>query len=228
MYYFMRYLVQLFFHLKYRMKIWNKENAPKLKGGYIIACNHQKYADPPMIASVIHAKFSFMAKDELFHKNKFFKWLIIKCGAFPVVRGAGDGEAVRLAVEKLNQGRVLVIFPEGTRSYDGVIQRGKSGVALIASMTGAPVLPMYIRYGEKRIADVAIGEMIPAEEMKIDSEDHKALKRVSNRIMDSIKALQKQVCDGRGIPVPLKVRKSTKAEIAENAESADSTETDNG
>ena len=99
MYYFMRYWVQLFFHLKYRMKIWNKENAPKLKGGYIIACNHQKYADPPMIASVIHAKFSFMAKDELFHKNKFFKWLIIKCGAFPVVRGAGDGEAVRIRAE---------------------------------------------------------------------------------------------------------------------------------
>lgn len=222
MYYFMRYFVQIFFYLKYKIKVWNKENIPpKHTGGYIIACNHQKYADPPMIAAVVHEKFSFMAKDELFHKNIFFKWIITLCGAFPVVRGAGDGEAVRLAVEKLKKGRVLVIFPEGTRSTDGVIQRGKSGVALIAAMTGASVLPAYIRYGEKNVADVAFGEMIPSEEMRIDPEDHKALKRVSARIMDSIKALQKQVCDSRGIPVPLKIRKSSKesTDTAENAES---------
>lgn len=211
MYYILRYFVQWFFHIKYRMKVWNKENIPDMKGGYIIACNHQKYADPPMIAAVIHSKFSFMAKSELFEKNKAFAWLIKKCGAFPVVRGAGDGEAVRLAVEKLEKGRTLVIFPEGTRSNDGVIARGKSGVALIASMTGAPVLPMYIRYGEKNAADIAVGKMISAEEMKIDPEDRKALKRVSTLIMTNIKDLQKQVCDGRGIPVPVKVKKTDEA-----------------
>ncbi|MBQ8930913.1 MAG: 1-acyl-sn-glycerol-3-phosphate acyltransferase, partial [Ruminiclostridium sp.] len=72
-------------HIKHRIKVFGKENLPHkngIKGGYIIACNHQEYSDPPLIAAVIKSKFSFMAKSELF-KNKLFAWLIRKCGAFP-------------------------------------------------------------------------------------------------------------------------------------------------
>lgn len=143
-------------HIKYRIKLIGGDNRPYkngIKGGYIIACNHQDYGDPPLIAAVNKAHFSFMAKIELFEKNKFFAWLITKCGAFPVVRGAGDGSAIDHAIADLEKNRAFVIFPEGTRSKDGNIGRAKSGIAVIAGKTNAPVLPMCIKYGKKASAE---------------------------------------------------------------------------
>ncbi|MCL1903124.1 MAG: 1-acyl-sn-glycerol-3-phosphate acyltransferase [Oscillospiraceae bacterium] len=196
----LRYTVQLFFSLKYRMKIYNKDRIPKkLKGGYIVACNHQSYTDPPAIAAVIKGRFSFMAKDELFRGNPFFSLLIRMCGAFPVVRGAGDRSVIDNSVAFLKKGRILVIFPEGTRSKNGTIGRAKSGVALIAATANVPVLPVCIMYGlngNKRNLDFAIGDLIAPEEINISQEgegDRKELRRVSERIMNSIKQLQEQI-----------------------------------
>lgn len=198
MYMFFRKLVEIFFHIKYKMNILNRENIPDLKGGFIVACNHQTYADPPMIAAVLKGKFSFMAKSELFEK-KAFAWLIRKCGAFPVVRGAKDNSAIEHAISDIKDGRIFVIFPEGTRSKDGTLGRAKSGVAVIAGMANAPVLPMCIMYGlggKKRKADIAIGKLISAEEIAIDPdnmEDRRQIKKVSNLIMDNIAELQQQI-----------------------------------
>ena len=198
MYMLLRKLVEIFFRIKYKMNILNRENIPDLKGGFIVACNHQTYADPPMIAAVLKGKFSFMAKSELFEK-KAFAWLIRKCGAFPVVRGAKDNSAIEQAISDLKDGRIFVIFPEGTRSKDGTLGRAKSGVAVIAGLADAPVLPMCIMYGlggKKRKADIAIGKLISAEEIAIDPnnmEDRRQIKKVSNLIMDNIAELQQQI-----------------------------------
>lgn len=193
MYLFFRKCLSIVFHIKYKIHMINKENIPDLKGGYIIACNHQKYVDPPMIASVIRGKFSFMAKEELFRKNPFFTWLIRACGAFPVSRGSGDDTPIKTAIEVIEKGRIFVIFPEGTRSKDGTIGRVKSGVVLIASQANAPVLPVCIRYRGKRDVDINIGKLIPAEEVKIDEEDRRSMRKVSNRLQDSLVALQSEI-----------------------------------
>lgn len=197
-YRFLRYIVRFYFSLKYRIKIYNKDKLPqKLKGGYIIACNHQSYIDPPAIAAVVNGRFSFMAKDELFRGNPFFAGLIRMCGAFPVVRGAGDHSVIDNSVAFLKKGRILVIFPEGTRSKNGTIGRAKSGVALIAATANVPVLPVCIMYGlrnNRKNLDFAVGELIPPEEINIsDASDRKELRRVSERIIDSIKELQGQI-----------------------------------
>ena len=146
-----------------------------------------------------------MAKSELF-KNKLFAWLIKKCGAFPVVRGAKDSAALDRAVEDLKQNKIFVIFPEGTRSKDGVIARAKSGVAMIAGMANAPVVPVCIMYGvdgKKRHMAAAIGKIIPKEEVAIeDMTDRRQIKKVSSRIMDDIVRLQQQICNEYHIPVP--------------------------
>jgi 1-acyl-sn-glycerol-3-phosphate acyltransferase len=142
-----------------------------------------------------------MAKDELFRKNPFFALIIRMCGAFPVVRGAGDSSAIDKSVAFLKKGRILVIFPEGTRSKDGSIGRGKSGVALIAATANVPVLPVCIMYelnktSKKKSIDIIFGDMIPAQEVAIDMSQEGArreLKRVSERIMGSIKDLQEQL-----------------------------------
>lgn len=206
MYMFARKLVELFFlHIKYKATVLDRENIPDLSGGFIVACNHQSYSDPPVLAGVFKGRFSFMAKSELF-KNKIFAWIIKQCGAFPVVRGAKDASAIDRAVEDLKKNKIFVIFPEGTRSKDGKLARAKSGVAMIAGMANAPVVPVCIMYapdGKKRHCTVAVGEMIPKEDIAIsDMTDRKQIKRVSSRIMDDISILQRQICDKYHIPVP--------------------------
>ena len=205
-YSFARKCVEIFYlHIKYKTRILNPENIPDLSGGFIVACNHQSYSDPPVLAGIFKGRFSFMAKSELF-KNKLFAWLIKKCGAFPVVRGAKDSAALDRAVEDLKQNKIFVIFPEGTRSKDGVIARAKSGVAMIAGMADAPVVPVCIMYGvdgKKRHMAAAIGKIIPKEEVAIeDMTDRRQIKKVSSRIMDDIVRLQQQICNEYHIPVP--------------------------
>ncbi len=206
MYLFFRKLLSIFFHIRYRINVMHPENIPSLKGGYIIACNHQRYADPPMVAAVIRGKFSFMAKEELF-RNPFFGWLIRRCGAFPVVRGSGDDAPIRDSINAVEKGRILVIFPEGTRSKDGTIGRMKSGVVLIASQAGVPVLPACIRYGDKGAVDINFGELIPADKLKIDENDRRSMRTISKRLGDSMLSLQKEIYDAAGLPVPVKEKK---------------------
>lgn len=206
-YEFFRKFVWMGMHIKHRITVINGENRPYkhgIKGGYIIACNHQEYSDPPLIAAVNRAHFSFMAKSELFEKNKAFAWLIKACGAFPVVRGAGDSSAIDRAISDIEKGRAFVIFPEGTRSKDGNIGRAKSGIAIIAGKANAPVLPVCIKYGKKgfrRKAWISIGKMIPAEEIAVKSDDRNELRRVSNLIMDNIKILMDGMSE-YGEPLP--------------------------
>ncbi len=206
MYMFVRKLVEIFFlHIRFKATVINRENIPDLSGGFIVACNHQRYDDPPVLAGVFKGRFSFMAKSELF-KNKLFAWIIKQCGAFPVVRGAKDSAAIDRAVEDLKKNKIFIIFPEGTRSKTGVLARAKSGVAVIAGMADAPVLPVCIMYspdGKKHHLAVAIGKLIPKEEVEIsDMTDRRQIKRVSSKIMGDIGDLQKQICGIYGIEVP--------------------------
>lgn len=198
-YEFFRKIVWLVFHIKYSVTVLHKENAPHnngVKGGFIVACNHQSYSDPPLVSTAFKGHFSFMAKSELF-KNKFFGWIISRCGAFPVVRGAGDNSAIDRAISDLEEKkRIFVIFPEGTRSKDGTIGRAKSGVALIAGKANAPVVPVCIKYGEKKFRQkvyISIGELIPKEAVALNDDDRTELRRVSNLIMNNIKALMEEM-----------------------------------
>lgn len=193
MYLFFRKLLSIVFHIKYRITLHHEENLEGLTGGYIIASNHLTMIDPPMIASCVRGRFSFMAKEELFHKNPFVTFVITRCGAFPVVRGSGDSAPIEKAVEVLGKNRIFVIFPEGTRSKDGRIGRVKSGVALIAGQSAAPVLPVCLKYSGKRDVDVSFGKLIPAEELRIDGDDRKALRNVSKRIQADLVSLWEEL-----------------------------------
>jgi 1-acyl-sn-glycerol-3-phosphate acyltransferase len=204
MYFILRKIVEIYIRGKFKIHVHNADKLPTpriaRKGGFIIACNHQLYYDPPAIAAMVKGKFSFMAKSELFEK-KAFAFIIRIAGAFPVSRGVDGEQAMQRAFDDLKKGRIFVIFPEGTRSKDGTIGRGKSGVALIAAMAGAPVLPVCLMYGldgNKKRMDFAVGDMIPADEVAIDVEkrDRRELKRVTERIMGAISQLQAQILGG--------------------------------
>lgn len=199
-YAFLRKCAKLFYVIMYKITVIGKENMPDMKGGYIIASNHVSNNDPPVIGVTFKGRYNFMAKEELFHKNPFFTWLIKQLGAFPVKRGAKDGaQAIEKALESLEQGHIFVIFPEGTRSKDGTLGRPKSGVTLIAAQAKAPVVPVFIKYGRKRKfrrrIQVSVGEMMPAEKFDIDIEDRRQLKALSSDIMGEIAKLQENAPD---------------------------------
>ena len=188
-YWVVRFLYFLFYHIQ----VEGREHIPT-SGGFVLASNHRSYADPPLLATRLRKqRCVFMAKEELF-RNKFFGWLIRKLGAFPVTRGAGDNGVIETAEQYVRSGRVLMIFPEGTRSKDGKVGRGKTGVALIAAQTGAPVVPVGITFtGKLHFRSqiiVRFGTPIQAAELAL-GEDPKPreLAALKNRIMTEIKGL---------------------------------------
>lgn len=190
MYAVLRAVVTFFMKIFYNLRFEGKENIPK-EGGYIYASNHRSYTDPVLITLPVRKRFAYMAKSELFEQNIFFTALIKMMGAFPVVRGAGDGKAIALAVEKLKQGKNLVIFPEGTRSYDGKVGRGKTGVAVIAAQAGVDVVPVGIVFEGRKLKFrskiiVRFGKPIPASELKIESNSVSELKALKTTIMTAI------------------------------------------
>lgn len=189
-----RNLVSFAFKIKFKMTVVGKENIPAEKGGYIIASNHVSNFDPPVVGVVFGGKYTFMAKEELFQVNPIFTWIIKKLGAFPVKRGSKDTSAIDNALESLKDGRIFVIFPEGTRSKDGELGKPKSGVSLIAARAHAPVVPVFVKYGKKRFIRrrvlVSIGERISADNFDIDLNEKRQIRSVSDKIMGEIAKLK--------------------------------------
>jgi 1-acyl-sn-glycerol-3-phosphate acyltransferase len=144
----LRNILLLIYKSKYKITYEGLENLPP-DGGYVFASNHLGYADPVLVSLPVRKRFYYMAKKELF-KNPFFGLLIRVMGAFPVNRGEDGLKAVDKAAGKLKfRRRNLLIFPEGTRSKDGTVGRGKSGAALIAARVGADIIPVGIIYKGK-------------------------------------------------------------------------------
>ncbi|WP_314666318.1 lysophospholipid acyltransferase family protein [uncultured Selenomonas sp.] len=142
LYGFLQIVFRLFFYIVFRTRVYGRENIPA-EGAVILAANHASNIDPPFMASLIDRPVSYMAKIELF-ENPIFGAAIRRCHAFPVKRGESDRGAIKTAVTVLKEGRVLGLFPEGTRSKTGELQKAEAGIALIAAMTGAPIVPVAI------------------------------------------------------------------------------------
>lgn len=183
-----RAIVGTIYKIVYDIKFEGRENIPK-SGSNIFASNHRSYADPVLLAMPTRVPFAYMAKEELF-QNKLFSLLIRSFGAFPVSRGKGDSTAIDEAINKLNLGYNLVIFPEGTRSKDGVVGKGKTGVALIAAKAQATVIPVGISFEGslkfRRKITVSYGKAISAEQLAIKSVSPTELKHLKLKIMTSI------------------------------------------
>jgi len=117
------------------------------EGPLIIAANHASNFDAPALGSWLIPRLGrrihWLGKKELFDWP-IVGWLAFHGGVHPVDRDAADVEAFRLAKRILDDGQVLFVFPEGTRSPDGALQEARDGVAVLAQRTGAPILPVGI------------------------------------------------------------------------------------
>lgn len=125
------------------LKVHGKQHIPKT-GGVLVVANHQSYLDPILLAVQLRRPVSFMAKSELFH-NRLFGAIIRRLNAFPVQQSGNATSAIKESVRRLQQGHMLVIYPEGSRCEDGELQPIEQGAALVVRRaTGVTVVPAVI------------------------------------------------------------------------------------
>jgi len=135
-------LFYIILKLIFRYKVVGRKNVPK-KGPGILACNHASYLDPPVAATGLWRKVRFAARESLF-RNPLASWWLRGVQAFPISREILDRKTLRVILKFLEQGELVLLFPEGTRSWDGELKEGKPGVGLIAHLSRAPVIPVYV------------------------------------------------------------------------------------
>jgi 1-acyl-sn-glycerol-3-phosphate acyltransferase len=129
-------------HLLFRPKVTGLENIPR-EGGAIVAANHVSFLDGMLLPLVVpHRRVMWLTKVKYIDKP-VLHWFLIGAGVIPVPTDdlRAVGSSVTAAVEAVRSGRLIGIFPEGTRSPDGRLHRGKTGVARVAFESGAPVIP---------------------------------------------------------------------------------------
>lgn len=174
------------------IKVINKNNEPD-DSGCIVCANHSSGSDPVALCySFRKNQVFFMAKKELF-KIPLFAQLIRILGAFPVDRSISDVSAVKKAVSLVKDKHSLGIFPQGHR-FKGENPRGtktKNGMALIATRTGADIIPCYIwrKNNRSRIfrrTYVIIGERIPFESLGYNPDANGEYARITDIVFDKI------------------------------------------
>ena len=189
----LRPFANLMIKAKYRLEYIGTENLPE-GGGYIIAANHITALDPVIIAINTKTPLHFMAKCELF-KIRIIGWLMSQMNAFPVDRSKFDEDAINHAIDIVNNGGVLGIFPEGTRSPDFRPHKGKGGVCYIAKVCKCDVVPVSIYTSDEAKSGTKLtiryGKPIKHEELKFDPESMKMkdLRYATGLIMERITEL---------------------------------------
>ena len=178
--------------LIFRIKVVGRENEPN-EGGYVVVANHVSATDPIIICYAFRKhQVHFMAKKELFGVPLFGRFIRM-LGAFPIDRGGNDVGAIRTAVEIVEDGKALGIFPQGHR-YPKQNPREtdtKNGAALIFSRAKCDVVPVYIWRKKNKFrlfsrTYVIIGERIPFDELGFTEANTAEYKRMTGIVFDKI------------------------------------------
>ena len=189
----------------FRPKVKGLRNVPG-NGPVIIASNHLSFSDSIFMPLVVPRKVTFLAKSEYFTspgpKGLLKKLTFIALGQVPVDRSGGRRSEAALitGLKILAEGKCLGIYPEGTRSPDGRLYKGRTGIARLAIESGAPIIPVAMFNTEKIqptgtvVPKVMRVEMIFGEPMYFegDSTDLPYLRDVTDKIMATIQALSGQ------------------------------------
>jgi len=202
LYTFIRFNLYILLKIIFRMKIYGRENIPAA-GRLILCSNHLSYIDPVFTDSCIQRQICYMAKAQLF-TNKFVSAVVTWFNAYPVNRGAFDRKAIRNSVAILKAEQMIGLYPEGTRSTDGIIRAGHQGVGLISIMAESPVLPvaitgtnMIIRKPHKRLffpqVKIAFGKPIDTASIVKQYGNKQASEIITLQTMAEIRKLYQKI-----------------------------------
>ncbi|MGP3999703.1 lysophospholipid acyltransferase family protein [Streptomyces sp. 8N706] len=198
----------LLMRVLFRPKVEGVENIPET-GPVILAGNHVTFIDSMFLALTVKRQVFFIGKDEYVKgkgvKGRLMAWFFTTSGMIPVDRDGGHGGVAALMTGRrvLEEGKVFGIYPEGTRSPDGRLYRGRTGVSRLALMTGAPVIPFAmigmdkVQPGGKglpRISPVTIRFGEPLDFSRYDGmdRDRYVLRAVTDEVMSDVMRLSGQ------------------------------------
>ncbi|MBM3847144.1 MAG: 1-acyl-sn-glycerol-3-phosphate acyltransferase [Verrucomicrobia bacterium] len=129
-----------FFTLGFHTRHLHPERIPA-DGPVILAANHASFFDPPLVGCGLDRPVNFLARESLFN-NAFFGWYLRKVHCVPVDRDGAGAAGLKGILDRLQAGGVILLFPEGTRTSNGILQPARSGVGLTAIKSKAPVIPV--------------------------------------------------------------------------------------
>ena len=198
-YYWIGYhLSRLAGRLFFRFRVIHRERMIQ-SGPVILAMNHQSYLDPPLAGTTCDRAIYFLARRTLLDLP-LLGWVLPKLNVIPVNQEGVDRSAIKAVIRVLQAGNGVLVFPEGSRTFDGTLQPGEPGMGLMIAKTLAPVVPMRI-FGAREALPrsggrlrfvpitVVIGEPIFFSAADIQPGGKNLYARLSDRVMKAIAAL---------------------------------------
>lgn len=178
-YTFVKNAVKIYMKLRYKITVKGLENVPA-SGPVIITSTHISDMDPPLVAVTSKRQLAFFAKEELF-KIPVLGFIISRLNAFPVSRGKSDRAALKKSVEVLEDGNMLLIFPEGTRSKTGELGEFQEGASFIAMKANAQIVPTAItgKYDRKNGVTITYGEPIDIKALSDEGVKRKEMTQIT-------------------------------------------------
>jgi len=186
-----RFLLFLFLKTFFWLKAEGRQNIPK-DGGVIIASNHTSYLDPLAVGCACPRPIDFMARDTLFKAPLLGAWMHA-VNAFDVKRESADLSAMKEGIRRLKSGRVLTVFPEGTRQANGQMGKAQAGVGFLAVKSEATVIPAFVCGTEKALPKGAKffrpARVIVKFGQAVEIDSNKPYEDIAQDILNSIRLL---------------------------------------
>jgi 1-acyl-sn-glycerol-3-phosphate acyltransferase len=198
LYWIVKALVTPFVRIFVRVRVEGREHIPR-RGPVILASNHRSFLDSIFIPLVVRRRVTFVAKAEYFDDPKT-AWFFRSCGQIPIRRegGSASERALSSATDVLRAGKVFGIYPEGTRTRDGLLHRGHTGVARLALRCNVPIVPIGLIGTDDvqpidskmpklfRVVRIRFGEPVDPARYAGREHDHMALRELTDEVMYEI------------------------------------------
>jgi 1-acyl-sn-glycerol-3-phosphate acyltransferase len=167
-------------------------------GGVILASNHASYLDPPLVGSGLKRDINYLARESLF-RFPVVGAVLRSWNSVPVDRDGGGAAGLKIILGRLLDGGAIILFPEGTRSPDGKLQRARSGIGLTVIKSNAPVVPVRVfgtfeafgrnhKFPRPKKVAVKYGVPLRFEKLRADAKDcsKPRLKEIYQEVADEI------------------------------------------
>lgn len=197
-YHLARSLSQYYLTTYHHFRVEGADKIP-VQGGAIFASNHASFFDPPAMAVATSRTLTFLARKTLF-KNPLFGGAIRSLNAIPVDQENPDMTGLKNIIQQLRKGEMVVLFPEGSRTWDGELQPAQPGIGLVIEKSGVPVVPARL-FGMHEAwprgsapnpfqsVQLVIGSpFIPTSS---ETDKRKRYADLANQVMDAIAAIEK-------------------------------------
>jgi 1-acyl-sn-glycerol-3-phosphate acyltransferase len=192
-------LFRLMYATYFRWRVFNPERVP-LQGPVILASNHASFLDPPLVGSGLKRDINYLARESLF-RYPGVGTLLRSWNSVPVDRDGGGARGLKAILDRLLAGGAIILFPEGTRTQDGQLQKARSGIGLTVIKSAAPVVPVRVfgtfeAYGRKikiprpHQVTVKYGRPMDFAELRAEAKtcDKARLKQIYQQVADEIMA----------------------------------------